>query len=258
MQTILVTGLSGIIGSAVRTRLDGRYNLRALNRRDVPGVPTVQADIADLGAIRPAFEGVDAVVHLSAAGGGDDQWDTLYRTNVLGTYNVFEAARLAGVTRVVYASSSSVTGGLERDDPYKALLAGRYDDVTPPWPRISHESPVRPRSLYGVTKATGETLARYYADFHGMSMVCLRFGHVTREDVPAHLPNDYSIWCSGRDAAQMVELALQAPPELRFDIFYVTSDNPWGIRDIEHGRRVLGFAPQDSAESYRPAEGRNA
>jgi nucleoside-diphosphate-sugar epimerase len=252
MQRILVTGLSGTIGTAVRRRLEDRYDLRALNRRAVTGIATHQADIEDFEAVRPAFDGVDMVVHLAAAMGGDDQWETLYRTNILGTRNVFEAARLAGVTRIVSASSSAVTGALERDDPYRAVLAGRYEDVPVPWPRLTHESPVRPRSLYGVTKAAGETLARYYTDSFGMSIICLRFGHVAEEDRPVHLPNDYSIWCSGRDAAQMVELALLAPAELRFDIFYVTSDNAWGIRDIEHGRTVLGFAPQDSADTYRP------
>jgi nucleoside-diphosphate-sugar epimerase len=253
MQRILVTGLSGLIGSAVRERLEPHYELRALNRRDVVGVPTHQADISDIDAIKPAFDGVDAVIHLSAISGGDDQWDALYRTNVLGTYNVFEAARLVGVKRIVYASSSAVTGGLERDDPYKALVEGRYEDAPASWTRVSHESPVLPRSLYGVTKAASETLARYYADTHDMSIICVRFGHVTKEDRPTNLPNDYSIWCSGRDAAQMVQLALEAPSDLRFDIFYATSNNTWGVRDIHHGREVLGFAPQDSADTFMPA-----
>ena len=111
MQKVLVTGLSGFIGSEMRKRLEGKYELFALNRRDVAGIPTHRADIGDFEAIRPAFEGKDAVVHLSA--GFDTQgWDAVLNANIVGTYNVYEAARQAGVSRVVFASSGKVIGRL--------------------------------------------------------------------------------------------------------------------------------------------------
>ena len=91
MKHVLVTGLSGLVGGAIRERLTKRYTLTALNRRDVPGVRTIQADIADLDAIRPAFVGQDVVVHL--AGYRGYEWDDLLRTNIIGVYNVFEAGR---------------------------------------------------------------------------------------------------------------------------------------------------------------------
>src|SRR5437870_5691033 len=94
--TVLVTGMSGLIGGAVRRQLGARYELRALNRRAVDGVPCHQADIADLAAIEPAFKGVDAVVHLAASVGSSAPFDELLRANVIGTYNVFEASRRAG------------------------------------------------------------------------------------------------------------------------------------------------------------------
>ena len=106
-QTVLITGMSGLIGSAVRARLQARYALRALNRRPVEGVSGHQADIADLDAIEPAFAGVDAVVHLAAFAHGNATWDEILHHNVMGTYNVFEAARRHGVKRVVYASSGA-------------------------------------------------------------------------------------------------------------------------------------------------------
>jgi len=246
---VLVTGMSGLIGGAVLRHLGEKYAFRALNRRPVPGVPCHQADIADLGAIEPAFAGVEAVVHLAANASASAPFDDTLRANVVGTYNVFEAARRAGVTRVVYASSGATVSGYEREAPYSALVAGRGHEVGR-WARITHETPVRPTALYGVSKVWGEALARHYADAYGMSMLCLRVGHVTAEDRPL-APRDFSVWCSQRDIVRMIELCLDAPATLRFDVFFVVSDNRWSYRDLAHARAVLGFVPQDSAEKYR-------
>ena len=105
-KRVLITGMSGLIGGLLKDHLQevGGYELTALNRRVVEGVPTTQADIADLDAIRPAFEGQEVVVHLAAYLGSQD-WESQHAGNVVGTYNVFEAAREAGVRRVIFASS---------------------------------------------------------------------------------------------------------------------------------------------------------
>ena len=95
--------------------LSGKYTLRALNRRPVAGVECHLADLGDLDAIRPAFDGVDAVVHLAAASGDNKTPADILRSNVTGTYHVFEAARLAGVSRVIFASSGATVAGWERD-----------------------------------------------------------------------------------------------------------------------------------------------
>jgi nucleoside-diphosphate-sugar epimerase len=249
MRRVLITGMSGLIGEAVRRRLDGRWALRALNRRPVAGVETHRADIGDLDAIAPAFRDVDAVVHLAANVQANPPWEAVLRDNVVGTYNVFEAARRAGVKRVVYASSGATVSNIERDEPYAALTAGRYDEVAE-WPVLTHESPTRPHGLYGCSKIWGEALARHFADTAGMSMICLRIGHVSAQDRPVK-PREFSVWCSRRDIAQMVERCLAAPQSLRFDVFFVTSDNKWGYRDLEHARAAVGYAPEDRAEDHR-------
>jgi nucleoside-diphosphate-sugar epimerase len=133
--------------------------------------------------------------------------------------------------------------------PYQALVAGRYGDVGQ-WTRITHETPVRPTGLYGASKVWGEALARHYADAHGLSMICVRIGHVTAADRP-QTARDFSVWCSQRDVARMFELAIAAPAGVRFDVFFALSDNRWGYRDLEHPRRVLGFEPMDRAEDHR-------
>jgi uronate dehydrogenase len=109
---------------------------------------------------------------------------------------------------------------------------------------------MRPNGLYGCSKVWGEALARHFADTTPTSMICLRIGHVSEGDRPVK-PREFSVWCSRRDIAQAVERALAAPDILRFDVFFITSDNKWGYRDIEHARAVLGYVPEDRAEDFR-------
>jgi nucleoside-diphosphate-sugar epimerase len=248
-RRVLVTGMSGLIGGALRRHLEGTYELSALNRRPIPGVACHEADIADLDAIAPAFKGVDTVVHLAARTGTSEVFEELLQANVVGTYNVFEAARRAGVSRVVYASSGATVSAWERDPPYSALVAGLYDAVGS-WKTMTNEMPLRPAGLYGASKIWGEAIARHYADAYGLSAICVRIGRVRAEDRPSS-PREFSVFCSQRDVVRMLELCITAPPELRFDIFYAVSDNKWGYRDLEHARAVLGFEPRDRAEDYR-------
>lgn len=249
-KRILVTGMSGLIGGAVRQRLESGYELTALNRSPVPGVPTVQADIADFDAILPAFEGQETVVHLAASARGRDPWERVRDPNLIGTYNVFEAARQARVSRVIFASSGSTISGWELVQPYRAIVNGDYESVRHPWPMITHETPIRPAGVYGATKVWGEALARQFTDSVELSIICLRIGLVNSVDRPTD-SRQFSVWCSQRDISQMVEKCIEAPPELRFDIFYALSRNKWSYRDISHARDVVGFEPEDEAEAHR-------
>lgn len=247
-RSVLVTGMSGLIGRAFRKQLEGRYDLRALNRSAVEGLPCHRADIADLGAIETAFAGVETVVHL-AAQVGNPPWESVQRHNVVGTYNVFEAARRAGVKRVVFASSGAAVSGIEKDKPYSDLAAGRYEGLTS-WPMLTHLSPLRPSGLYGVSKIWGEALGRQFSDTHEMSVLCVRIGRVHTEDRPM-AARDFSVWCSQRDIVRLIERCIEAPEALRYDIFFCTSRLKWGYRDLEHPRAVLGWEPVDDAESHR-------
>ena len=111
-MNILITGMSGLIGGAARQRLASYGRLSALNRQDVDGIPTTQADLADLDAIRPAFDGQDTVVHLAAKASNNYPWQELLPTNIVGTRNVLEAARDAGCKRLIFASSGATVTGL--------------------------------------------------------------------------------------------------------------------------------------------------
>lgn len=245
---VLVTGMSGLIGKAVRKELEGDYELRALNRSAMEGVACVRADISDFDAIRPAFDGIDKVIHLAALARAGMDWDQLLPFNVIGTYNVFEAARQAGVKRVVYASSGATISGYEGSDPYKALAENRFENAGT-WDMLTHESPPHPKGIYGCTKIWGEALARHFSDSANMSMIGLRIGAVNAEDHPKDA-RQKSVWCSQSDISRMVRASLEAPDDLKYDIFFVVSDNKYSYRDMQHPKEVLGFEPQDSADNF--------
>jgi nucleoside-diphosphate-sugar epimerase len=196
---------------------------------------------------------VEVVLHLAALARTDATFDELLPANVVGTYNVLEAARLAGARRVVFASSGAVTNGYEQDAPYRELAGGEGLPAGGQWPMITHDSPVRPQGFYGCTKVWGEVLGRHYADCSGLSVLCVRIGAVVPEDRPTALRHR-SVWCSQRDVAQMLERCIAAPSDLRYDIFYAVSNNRRNYRDLAHGRAVLGFVPQDGADDTSQAQ----
>jgi nucleoside-diphosphate-sugar epimerase len=232
-KRVLITGAAGRIGRELAYRLHDRYELRLHFHRLVPDdlrhVEHVVADVADFDSIAPAFEGIDAVVHLAADPSTTAPWERVLHANMIGTYNVFEAARRAGVRKIVFASTNHVMGMYDRDRQ---------------WPIYSHQ-PVRPDSLYGVSKAFGEALGRYYADRYGMSVICLRIGWFLPE------PTDEIsrwMWLSPRDCAQLVWRAIES--ELEFGIFYAISGNAQRHWDITDTIEKLGYRPEDDAERY--------
>jgi NAD+ dependent glucose-6-phosphate dehydrogenase len=263
VKKILVTGVYGLIAGAVYQKLvqNPEYEVwglarrakasdRAPSQRDVEIGPDRLhlANLADLKAVERAMEGVDTVVQMAADPRPDAPWESVLASNIVGVRNVFEAAMRQGVKRVVYASSIMVSWGYQQDEPYKTISEGRFDEITPAdLHTVTHEWPNRPTGLYPASKIWGESLARYYADVHGLSVPCLRLGWVNAEDHP-HKAESGSVWCSQRDVVQLVERTIEAPADLRFDIFYGVSNNRWRWVDIEHARNVLGYIPADSAE----------
>ena len=247
MKKVLITGMSGLIGGLLKDHLleAGGYELTALNRRPVEGIRTVQADIADLDAIRPAFEDQEVVVHLAAYLGAQD-WEGHHAANVLGTYNVYEAAREAGARRVVFASSGNAIRGYERVPPYSHIAAGEYDKVPTDFRRLTHHD-VRPEALYGAAKVWGEALARHFADEYGMSMICVRIGSVTTGNRP-RTTRENAIYLSQRDVSTHLKACIDASYDLDFDIFFAVSNNKWNYRDLSHARDALGWEPEETAD----------
>lgn len=232
-KRVLITGAGGGIGRDLAERLKDRFALRLMYHRSAPESPPsddwLTADTGDLGAVLPAMSGVDAVVHLAGEPDPRASWEEVHEANIVGTRNVFEAAHQAGVARVVFASTNHVMGMYDRDRA---------------WP-IYVDQPIRPDSLYGVSKAFGEALGRFYADQHGLGVVCLRIGWFLPE------PTDEFArwtWLSPRDCAQVVWRAIEA--DVRFGVFYAISANGGRHWDISDTIEVLGYRPEDDAERF--------
>jgi uronate dehydrogenase len=231
MNRILITGAAGKIGSTLRAGLSGRYPVLRLT--DIApleparaGEEIVRADLADLAAVEAAMRDVDCVVHLGAIP-GEDTWDRILPNNVVGTWNVFEAARRQGVRRVVYASSHHAVGFHRR---------ARFIDQT--------VAP-RPDGVYGVSKVFGEAVGRLFADKHGMSVACLRIGAFRDRPADRRLLH---VWLSPRDAVQLAACCIDAP-DYHFIVVYGVSNNTRNrYRNV--GLDFLGYRPQDNAEDF--------
>ena len=246
-KKVLVTGMAGQIGGIVRKFLGDKYELSGVDRVDMEEWPTVVADLSDLDAIRPAFDGVDTVVHLGADPNARGEWESVLPNNLIGTRNVFEASRDAGVKRVIFASSNHVVGFYPlKQDPYKAVYDGRLSEVRRPFPMLTSDA-LRPDGLYGVSKAFGESMGSYYHDQFGMSVICLRIGWVMTPDDPTFSAPSLSLWLSHRDAAQLIERSIDAPASVGYAVVYGMSKNSLRIWDIETARDTIGFEPQDDA-----------
>ena len=266
-RKVLVTGVYGLIPGAIYEHLmqsPDAYDTYALARRRYPSdrapdgrlltIPDDRfhlADLSDPEAVQNAVNGMDTVVQMAADPRPDASWDNILKSNVIGAYNVFEACRIAGVRRIIYASSIMTNWGYQDDEPYKAIRECRFDEVPDPIPIVTHKDPTRPTEPYSASKVWGEALARFYADVHGLSCISLRIGAVNAEDRPAG-PELSAVWCSQRDVVKITEDCINAPDDLRFDIFYSISNNRYCWVDMGHARDVLGFVPQDSAEDHIP------
>lgn len=249
---LLVTGGAGLIGSVLRDRLADVYDLTATDRRRAPGVKRV--DVRRLGPATASMAAQDVVVDL-AASAALPPWDDVLANNIPASYNTLEAARRAGVRRVIVASSNHVTGLYERDMPYSAIVAGDYDRLDPAAvPMITTAHPVRPDGPYGVGKVLTEAAARYYADEYGMSVICLRIGTCLDTDRPRR-PRHFATLLSHADLVRLVRACVDAPEAVRFAVVYGVSANTWRFWDIADAEQLLGYRPLDDAERWRATAG---
>ncbi|MFG2499686.1 NAD-dependent epimerase/dehydratase family protein [Streptomyces sp. NPDC048441] len=231
-RTILLTGAAGGLGTLMRGLLPAHgYELRLLDVRPIEGEPdAITADLADKKALRDAVRGVDAIIHLAGIS-LESSFDKILRANIEGTYNLYEAAREEGVSRIVFASSNHAVGFTPRpvgDDPLIPV------DVT-------H----RPDTFYGLSKSFGEDLAQLYWDKHGLETVSVRIGSCFLEPSSVRM---LSVWMSPGDGARLFHAALTASA-VGHSVVYGSSANTRLWWDLSSAR-ALGYAPQDDSEPY--------
>jgi len=247
---VLVTGLSGLVGTALRSDFEDRYELSSLSRYGTDGMDdshNFKGNIAELDTIIPAFEGQHTVVHLAADRSANANWESALRNNFVGVYNVYEAAKRTGVKRVVFGSSQHAIGGFYQDEPYKTILAGKFDQVKRPFKLIDETVSIRPDGYYGASKAYAEGLGSYYSEFHGISSINIRIGWTISNDNPTSNGGGLAMWLSHRDTAQIHVKAVDAPDSLMYTVVFAMSNNYWNIFSLEKARKVLGYEPQDDA-----------
>ena len=230
MKTILITGAAGDVGTQLRRELASRYRIVASDLRDLKekfkGQSFKRADISKMAEALKITRGVDAIVHL----GGysvEGPWEGILNANLVGCYNVFEAARRNGVKRIVFPTSNHATGFYRRDQTIDHRVYPKLD------------------SRYGVSKVFGEALGSLYADKYGMQFLMLRIGNVNPVPIDKRR---LSIWVSPRDIAQLVTIGIEHPA-IRFEIVYGISGNTRAWYDNSNAKR-LGYQPQDNAETW--------
>ena len=225
---ILVTGPFGRVGSGLRRHWGDRYRLRLFDLQPAgdlaPHEQPVTGSITDAAA-----EGCRAIVHLAATSDEADFLSELVPNNVVGLHNVFEAARLAGVPRLIFASTVQVLLGY----PHGSF--------------VRDDAPVRPVSRYAATKVLGEALGRYYRDRHGLEVICLRLGSVPHPDRLTEAHRDRPLHLSPRDCAGFIAGAIDASPapEDGYAIISLTSARGAGVRDLARAEHLLAYRPLD-------------
>ncbi len=227
---VLITGARGAIGRKLAAALEAEHELRLVSRRAVPGAARWHvADVTDLDAVTAAMDGMDAVVHLAIATGHEGDYEDeafnaeRLQTNVIGTYNVFEAARRAGVKRVVHTSSLTVVWGY----PAPTFVEG--------------DAPAKPVGTYALTKALAERIAAYYAEVHALSVVCLRIPKpIDIDDEKTRAVPILPQWIAFPDLIAAYRLALKAEG-VGFEIVTVVGESSKRRWDLARAERVLGY-----------------
>ena len=231
-ERLLLTGAAGGLGRVLRPRLKrvcGVLRASDIAAMDPAGAgeEVVVAQLQDAAAVNALVDGVDAIVHLGGIS-VEGPFEPIFEANILGVWHLYEASRRHGVKRIVFASSNHVTGFY------------RQDEVVTPL------DPMRPDGHYGLSKAFGENLSRFYFDRYGIETVCLRIGSSFPEPKDRRM---LATWLSYDDLERLVVAALTAPM-VGHSVIYGLSDNTtswWDNTAASH----IGYRPRDSSEPFR-------
>ena len=232
---LLLTGAAGALGRMLRPRLKAHcQTLRVSDISELEAAKTGEEvmpalALQDAQAVDKLLDGVDGVVHLGGVS-IERPFDEILPANIVGMYNLYEAARKNGTRRIVFASSNHVTGFYKQSET------------------VSPTMPVRPDGYYGLSKAFGENIARFYFDRYGIETVCLRIGSSIPEPKDRRM---LATWLSYDDLERLVLASLSAPV-VGFSVIYGMSDNPavwWDNASAKH----IGFKPKDTSGVFKNA-----
>ena len=262
-KSILITGVYGLVGSCVYRHLiekPEQYDVYGMDRNgqtstrvhkdevaDVPETHFFHSDLSDISVLEQAFQNIDTVIHMAADPNSEAPWESVLENNIEGSYHLFEAAKRAGVRRVIYASSIQVSFGYYFNvEPYKSIREGNYENVPAAFERITSDDPTWPVNLYGASKVFGEALARMYSSTSDLSCICIRMGGVHSKDkVPKPVASNA---CTRNDMVRLIEHCIQSSDTLDFEIFYGTSNNDLQWTDNKNAAEKRGYVPEDKID----------
>jgi len=245
--TVGITGANGRIGRVLVEGLRDLCEVRPITRREVNDLPSTVVDLHDVEAATRAFEGLEAVIHLAADPSPRSGWVSVRENNIDMTFQVFEACRIAGVRRMVFASTNHTQHGNTILETPETLDTSKNI-------RMKLTDLPNPDSLYAVSKVFGETLGKYYSERHGLEFISLRIGWLIAENDPTRMvgksSEDYmrAMFLSHRDCVEAHRRALDV--DTKFMLAYAVSNNDRRVFDLTDTIETLGFTPQDNAENY--------
>lgn len=254
-KVVGITGAAGHIGTTLVEGLPDRYKLTLFyHHREVkPYISckfkTVRADFSKAGEVKGAFQELDAVIHLAADPLTEATWESILTNNIIGTYNVFEEARQAGVSKIIFASTNHTQHDYVGKTP---LTLDRFYVKTMGYVRLN--DPPAPDSFYGISKLFGENLGWHYSRKFGIQFIALRIGSTFPKDDPSiwkgtdREDHVRAMFLSKRDCVEAFTRALEVNTD--YLVAYAISNNDRRVFDLTETRERLGFNPKDNAETY--------
>ena len=232
MKRVMVTGANGHMGRWIveGLRNDG-YDVVPTGRVANPELGIVQMDVRDADACIEVMKGIDTVIHMAFYMRTDKFREEIVPANIIGAYNVYEAARINGVKRVIYGSSNHAVGFYKQTDELR-------DDIMP-----------RADSPYGLAKCFGELCGRYYSDRYGISVINVRIGTFSYDGMPYTLRKT-KIWLSNDDTHQLFRKCVEADEKHKFLTIYGVSNNEGGYFDISGLKDLIGYEPKDNGAEH--------
>ena len=233
-ERILMTGAAGNLGREMRARIKANCTVLRLSDR-LPfgdaraGEEIMLAELADASAVSAMVQGVDVIVHFGGVS-VEGPFDPILAANIVGMVNLYEAARKHGVPRIVFASSNHATGFYRQSET------------------IGVDCAPRPDGFYGLSKAFGEDVARFYFDRYGIETACIRIGSSFPEPKDRRM---LATWLSFDDLYRLITACLTTPV-LGWSVIYGMSNNSVTWWD-NTGARHIGYVPRDSSDRFRDA-----
>jgi NAD+ dependent glucose-6-phosphate dehydrogenase len=242
---VLLTGAGGHVGEAILQGLGEKYDWRLLFHSppdEEPDHPYEIGEVEHEEDVAAAAQGVGAIIHLAGDPRPSAPWRSVLANNIDGTHTVFEVARREDVETVVYASSNHAVGAFETDQRTPEMY--RADDEF----RLDGTELPRPGNKYGISKATGELIGRYYHDEHDISVCNVRIGNLNEDHPPIDYERGQAMWLSMRDCAHLHDRTLQA--DYGYEIVYGISDNDRKYYSLDRAKEVLGYDPRDNSAEW--------